>query len=79
MAKHIGPIIGMMALSCGLSILLIVLGKAFPKQTMYFLIAFTFVAYIIVIILGFVMGNTGLGITFCVIMAIHAIILYCLW
>lgn len=79
MAKLSGPIVGMLVLACGLSVLLIVLGKIFPKQTMYFLIGFTFLVYIALIILGFVLNSIALAISFIVVALITACMLYCFW
>ena len=79
MAKLAGPIVGMLVLACGLSVLLIVLGKTFPRQTMYFLIGFTFLVYIALIILGFVINNFGLAISFIIIALLTACMLYCFW
>jgi hypothetical protein len=79
MAKFTAPIVGMMALSIGLSVIVIVIGKSFPQPTMYFLIAFTFLTYIVLIIVGFAMNVLALGITFSVLFLVHGIVLYCLW
>jgi hypothetical protein len=79
MAKFTAPIIGMMGLSIGLSVIVIVMGKSFPEGTMYFLIAFTFLTYIVLIILGFTINVLAIGITFSVLFVVHGIILCCLW
>lgn len=79
MAKLAGPIVGMLVLACGLSVLMIVLGKLFPKQTMYFLIGFTFIVYLALIILGFVVNSLAVAITFIVIALFTACMLYCFW
>lgn len=79
MAKLAGPIVGMMIFSSALSVGLIFCTKSCPKQTMYFLIGFNFAIYIGLAIFGFVMGSIALGVVFCVMTAVVAIVLYCLW
>lgn len=78
MATTVGPIVGMLVLAGGLSILLVVCTKNFPKATMFFLIGFTFAVYIGFIIVGFVMNSLGLAIAFIVVLAVNALVLYCM-
>lgn len=79
MAKMVGPIVGMMALSCSLSIITVIMGKLYPKPTMYFLMGFSFAIYLALIILGFVINSLGLAISFIVIALVQACMLYCFW
>jgi hypothetical protein len=79
MFKYTGIIVGMVVLSCGLSIVVVLMGKNFAKITMYFLIVFTFFMNVVLIFITFTIGSIGIGITLCVFLLVHAIILYCLW
>lgn len=79
MAKLAGPVVGMMGLSSALSVLMVVLAKAFPRPVMYFLIAFTFLVYAAFIILGFVINSLGLAISFIIVALFTACMLYCFW
>ena len=79
MAKYAGYIVGMVALSIALSIILVVLSRLFPKCMVYTMMALTLLVYIGVIVLGIVIGNTALAIVFGIILVINLIILWCYW
>lgn len=79
MAKYAGYVVGMMVLSCCLSVLFVFLSKTFPKCVVYSMIVLTFLVYLGLIILGFVIGNTALGIVFIIVLLINALILWCYW
>ena len=79
MAKVAAPIAGMIVLSSALSIILVLLTKAFPKPLMYFLMGFTLLIEIALAIVGFATGSIALGITFVFIFLINVCMIYCLW
>lgn len=77
MAKMSVPIVGMLILSSALSVAVVLLSRLFPKPTMYFLIGFTFLAYVAIIIAGFALGSIALSIVFIIVLLLNALILYC--
>ena len=79
MAKYAGYVAGMMVLSICLSVLFVFLTKAFPKCVVYSMIVLTFVVYLVLIIIGFVMENIALSVVFIIVLLINAIILWCYW
>ena len=79
MAKYAPYIVGMIALSIGLSILFVVLSRLFPKCMVYSMIVLTFLVYIAVIVLGVVISNYALAIVFGIVLVINVIILWCYW
>ena len=75
-----GAIIGaMLGLSCALSILLVLLLRAFPKPVFYALIGISFAAEILLVVVGFLICDYGLGISFIAITMIQAILLADCW
>lgn len=71
-----GAIIGaMLGLSCVLSILLVLLLRAFPKPVFYALIGISFAAEILLVVVGFLICDYGLGISFIAITIIQAVLL----
>ena len=72
-----GPIIGMMILSLLMSIIFVFLCGKFPKCVVYTSIVFTFAIYIGLVILGFVIKNYGLVISFIIVLLINALMLWC--
>lgn len=79
MTKLAGPIVGMMALSAALSILTVVLTKAFPRPLMYFLMGFTLLVEAGLAIVGFVSGSLALGVCFIIMLLINLLMIYCMW
>ena len=79
MAKHVGPIVGMLVLSNALSVIFIFLTKTFPKCMFYSLMGLTFLVYVAIIIIGFVAGSIGLSILFIILLLLNICILYCFW
>lgn len=79
MSKYAPYIVGMMALSICLSILFVFLSRLVPKCLIYSMIVLTFLVYLAVIILGFVIENYALAIVFIIILLINALILWCYW
>lgn len=79
MAKLSAPIVGMLVLSCSLSVVTVVMAKLFPKPILYFLIGFTFAVELALIILGFVINSLALAISFIIIALFQACMLFCLW
>ena len=79
MAKYAGFVAGMMVLSSFLSVIFVFLTKAFPKCVVYSMIVLTFIIYIVLIILGFIVKNIGLSVVFIIVLLLNAIILVCYW
>ena len=79
MAKHAGPIIGMLVLSNALSVIFILLSKTFPKCMFYSMMVLTFLVYLALIIIGFVAKMPSLAVVFIIILLINAVILWCYW
>eukprot|EP00919_Chromeraceae_sp_WS-2016_P066568 GHVR01157501.1.p1 GENE.GHVR01157501.1~~GHVR01157501.1.p1 ORF type:complete len:208 (+),score=-18.05 GHVR01157501.1:283-906(+) len=69
----------MLWLSIALSIIFILLCKAFPKCVVYSMIVLTFLVYIALIIVGIVVKSYALSAVFGVILLLNICILYCYW
>lgn len=78
-AHYAGYVVGMMALSVALSIIFVLLCKAFPACMVYGMMVFSFLVYIGLIALGFLTLNYALAIVFIAVLLINALILYCYW
>lgn len=76
-AHYAGYVVGMMALSVALSIIFVLLCKAFPACMVYGMMVFSFLVYIGLIALGFLTLNYALAIVFIAVLLINALILYC--
>ena len=79
MSSYAPYIVGMMALSICLSILFVFLSRLIPKCLIYSMIVLTFLVYVAIIVLGFVIDQIALSIVFIVILLINALILWCYW
>lgn len=76
-ARSSGTIVGMIALSCALSVIFIVLCAKFPKCVVISGIVVTFVCYLAVIVLAFMAKQFILAIIVLVVALINALMLYC--
>lgn len=77
-SKVVGIVVGMIALSVVLSVIFVFLCAKFPKCVVYTAIVVTFLVYLAIIILGFIIQQYALAIVFIVILLLNACMLYCL-
>jgi hypothetical protein len=77
-SQYAGEIATCLLISLVLSFLYVFLIKLMPKAMIYFLIAFSMVLLLGLVIFGFAIGSLGFALPFLIIFIVYAIVLFCL-